>query len=144
VHEVKRILRTVAVAGLVSTVLWAQAHESTQDHFAPNEDVSAAFAWERGAQCSFADRIGVVLRSNWQNRHWIKLAGKQVEFNGQTKMSDAGWYQEFVGSGFTVTLRLQRVLPERRGSDSVRLTGGVVVTRPERTIQYQVTGNCGA
>jgi hypothetical protein len=128
----------------MSPALWAQGPDATWDHFAPNEDVDASFAWKRGAQCTLSDRIGVVLRSDWQKRHWIKIAGKQVEFNGEIDMSDAGWYQAFRGNGFTVTLRLQRVLPERRGSDGVRLTGEMVVTRSERSIQYQVTGSCGA
>jgi hypothetical protein len=128
----------------MSPALWAQALDPTLDHFAPNEDVSASFAWEQGAQCTLSDRIGVVLRSNWQKRHWIKIAGKQVEFNGETEMSDRGWYQAFVGSDFTVSLRLQRVLPEPRGSDGVRLTGEIVVTRFGQSKQYQVTGSCGA
>ena len=128
----------------MSPALRAQAPDATLDHFAPNEDVSASFAWQRNAECTLSDRIGVVLRSNWQARHWIKIAGKQVEFNGETKMSDAGWYQAFVGSDFTVSLRLQRVLPEPRGSDGVRLVGEIVVTRSEQSKQYQVTGSCGA
>lgn len=140
----KRILQAVAAIVLMSRALWAQALDPTLDHFAPNEDVSASFAWEQGAQCTLSDRIGVVLRSNWQKRHWIKIAGKQVEFNGETEMSDRGWYQAFVGSDFTVSLRLQRVLPEPRGSDGVRLTGEIVVTRFGQSKQYQVTGSCGA
>jgi hypothetical protein len=114
------------------------------DHFAPDENVTASFAWDRGAQCKLSDPIGVVLRSNWQKRHWIKIAGKQVEFNGETQMSDAGLYQVFMGSDFTVTLRLQRVLPEPPGSDGVRLTGKIVVTRFGQSKQYKVTGICGA
>ena len=142
-HEVKRILPAVAAIVLSPTV-WAQAPDAVSDHFAPNEDVSAFFGWEQHAQCTFSDGIGVVLRSNWQKRHWIKIEGNQVEFNGETAMSDAGWYQEFVGSDFTVTLRLQRVLPEPRGSDGVKLTGEIVVARSGQSKRYQVTGSCGA
>ncbi len=60
-------------------------------------------------------------------------------------MSDAGWHQVFAGSDFTITLRLQRLLPEPRGSDGVRLAGEIVVTTPSgQSKQYQVTGSCGA
>jgi hypothetical protein len=142
--KVNRTLQAIAAIVNMGPALWGQAPDATLDHFAPNEDVSVSFAWERGAQCTLSDRIGVVLRSNWQKRHWIKIAGKQVEFNGETKMNDAGWYQEFVGSDFTVALRLERVLPEPRGSDGVRLSGEIVVTRSGQNKQYQVTGRCGA
>lgn len=140
---VTKIFQAVAATVLVSAVS-AQAPDATSDHFAPTEDVSASFAWERGAECTFSDRVGVVLRSNWQKRHWIKIAGEQVEFNGETEMTDAGWHQTFVGSGFTVTLRLQRLRPELPGSDGVRLTGEIVVTRSGQRTQYQVAGGCGA
>lgn len=140
----KRVLSVFAPMVFLTPALFAQAPDARLDHFAPNEDVNAAFAWEQGAQCTLSDPIGVVLRSNWQKRHWIKVAGKQVEFNGETKMSDAGWYQEFVGSDFTVSLRLQRVLPELRGSDGVRLTGEIVITRSGQSKRYKVTGSCGA
>jgi hypothetical protein len=144
-YEMKRILQTVAAVVIVSPGFWAQTPDPALDHFAPNETVNASFAWEaRGAQCTLSDHIGVVFRSNWQKRHWIKIAGKQVEFNGETEMSDSGWYQSFVGSDFSVRLRLQRVLPELRGSDGVRLTGEIVVTRSGQSKQYQVTGSCGA
>src|SRR4051812_16830021 len=98
----KTIFQTVAAVVLMSPAIWAQAQapDPTLDHFAPSEDVSPSFAWEQGAQCTLSDRIGVVLRSNWQKRHWIKIAGKQVEFNGETVMSEAGWYQAFAGSNF--------------------------------------------
>jgi hypothetical protein len=111
------------------------------DHFASGEVVTAL---RHGASCTFSDRIGVVFQSNWQKRHWIKIAGTQVEFNGATEMSEAGWYQTFESSEFTVTLRLQRVLPEQRGSDGVRLAGEIVITRSGQSQQYQVTGSCGA
>lgn len=140
----KRVLRVFAAVALLSPALWAQATNATLDHFAPDEDVSASFAWERSAECTLSDPAGVVLRSNWQKRHWIKIAGEQAEFNGDTKMSDAGWYQVFAGSDFTVSLQLQRVLPEPPGSDSVRLTGEIIVTRSGQSKQYDVTGRCGA
>src|SRR3954467_355898 len=108
----KGILPVVAAIVLLSPSLLAQVPDASLDHFAPDEDVSATFAWERGAQCTFSDPTGVVLRSNWQKRHWIKVAGTQIEFNGETKMSDAGWYQVFMSSDFTISLRLQRVMPE--------------------------------
>lgn len=78
VHKVKRMLQALAATVLICHALWAQTPDATLDHFAPNEDVSASFAWERGAQCTLSDRIGVVLRSNWQERHWIKIGGKQA------------------------------------------------------------------
>jgi hypothetical protein len=140
----RRILQTIAAVVIMSPALCAQAPDPTLDHFATNEDVSPSFAWERGAECTLSDRIGVVLRSNWQKRHWIKIAGKQVEFNGEAKMSDAGWYQAFAGSDFTIRLQLQRILPEPRGSDGVRFAGAIVVTRSGQSKQYQVTGICGA
>jgi hypothetical protein len=139
VPEVKR--NVLAALVLVSPSLAAQAPDATSDHFTP-EEVSAPFAW--GAQCTFSDAVGVVLRSNWQRRHWIKVAGNQVEFNGETEMSDAGWYQMFAASDFTVTLRLQRVLPEPQRSDGVRLIGEIEITRSGQSRQYQVTGSCGA
>jgi hypothetical protein len=144
VRTVKRIRAVFAAIVLLSPALFSQAPDATLDHFAPDEDVSASFAWERGAECTLSDTAGVVLRSNWQKRHWIKIAGKQVEFNGEAKMSDAGWYQVFVDSDFSVTLRLQRILPEPPGGDGVRLTGEIVVTRAGQTKQYKVTGSCGA
>ena len=140
----KMILSVLALIVFLSPALFAQAPDARLDHFAPHEDVNAAFAWEQGAQCTLADSIGVVLRSNWQKRHWIKVAGRQMEFNGETKMSDAGWHQEFVGSDFTVNLRLQRVLPEPRRSDGVRLTGEILITRAGQSKRYKVTGSCGA
>lgn len=140
----KRILPVVAAMVLLNPALFAQASDATADHFALDEEVSASFAWERGAECTLSDPAGVVLRSNWQKRHWIKIAGSQVEFNGATNMSDAGWYQVFAGSDFTVSLRLQRVLPEPPGSDGVRLTGEIEVTQSGRSKQYKVTGGCGA
>jgi hypothetical protein len=144
VRKMKRNLSVFAAMLCLSPGLLAQSPDSRLDHFAPGEDVSATFAWERGAQCTLSDSIGVVLRSNWQKRHWIKIAGKQVEFNGETNMSDGGWYQVFVGSDFTISLRLQRVLPEPAGSDGVRLTGEIVVTRSAQSKPYKVTGSCGA
>jgi hypothetical protein len=144
VRKVKKILPVFAAIVFWSPALWAQAPNATSDHFAPDEDVSASFAWKRGAECTFSDPTGVVLRSNWQKRHWIKIAGVQVEFNGETKMSDAGWYQIFMGNDFTVRLSLQRVLPEPPGSDGVRLTGEIVVTRSGQSKQYKVAGRCGA
>jgi hypothetical protein len=139
VPEVKRNL--VAVLVLVSPTVAAQVPDATSDHWTP-EEASAPFAW--GAQCTFSDGIGIVLRSNWQKRHWIKIAGNQVEFNGEAEMSDAGWYQTFAGSDFTVTLRLQRTLTEPRGSDGVGLIGEIEITRSGQSNQYQVTGSCGA
>jgi hypothetical protein len=144
VHAVKKYFRAIAATVLMSPTLGAQGPDVTSDHFGPNEDVNPSFAWEQHAQCTLSDDVGVVLRSNWQTRHWIKLSGTQVEFNGKTEMSDAGWYQTFEGSTFTVTLSLQRVLSEPRGSDGVRLRGQIVVSRSERNMQYQVTGSCGA
>src|SRR3954470_4347683 len=140
----RRILQTIAAVVIMSPAVWAQGPDPTLDHFAPNEDVSPTFAWERGAECTLSDRIGVVLRSNWQKRYWIKIAGKQVEFNGEARMSDAGWYQAFAGTDFTIRLQLQRILPEPRGSDGVRLEGVIVVTRSGQNKQYAVTGSCGA
>ena len=140
----KRILPVFAAIVLLIPGLWAQAPDATLDHFAPDEDVSTSFAWERGAECTLSDLTGVVLRSSWQKRHWIKIGGKQVEFNGETKMSGEGWYQVFAGRDFTVSLRLQRVKPEPPGSDGVRLTGEIVVTRSGQSKQYKVTGRCGA
>ena len=144
VRNVKRILQVAAAIVVICPATWAQAPDAMLDHFAPNEDVGAVFGWERGAECTLSDRIGVVLRSNWQKRHWIKLEGKQVEFNGETEMSEAGWSQSFAGSDFTVTVRLQRLQPEPQGSDGVRLTGEVVVTRSGQSKLYRVTGSCGA
>lgn len=138
------ILQAVVFIVLMSPALVAQAPDPTLDHFAPNEDVSASFAWEQGAQCTLSDRIGVVFRSDWQKRHWIKIGGTQVEFNGETEMSDAGWRQTFAGRDFTVSLRLRRVLSEPRGGDGVRLTGEIRVTRSGQSKTYQVTGRCGA
>jgi hypothetical protein len=139
VPEVKRSL--VAALVLVSLTVAAQAPDATSDHWTP-EEASAPFGW--GAQCTFSDGIGIVFRSNWQKRHWIKIAGNQVEFNGETEMSEPGWYQTFAGSDFTVTLRLRRILPELRGSDGVRLIGEIEITRSGQSTQYQVTGSCGA
>jgi hypothetical protein len=139
VPEMKRSL--VAGLFLVSPIVAAQAPDAMSDHWTP-EEAGAPFNW--GAQCTFSDGIGVVFRSNWQTRHWIKIAGNQVQFNGETEMSDAGWYQMFAGSDFTVTLRLQRVLPEPQGSDGVRLVGEIEVTRSGQIKRYQVTGSCGA
>jgi hypothetical protein len=122
----------------------AQEADPLSDHFAPNEAVSAAFAWVQGAQCTFSDTVGVVLRSDWQKRHWIKISGQQVEFNGDTEMSDEGWYQSFTEDTFDVVLQLQRVLPEPQGSDGVRYTGNIVVTHSGIIAEYAVTGSCGA
>lgn len=35
-----------------------------------------------------------------RKRHWIKVAGMLLEFNGETEMSDAGWYQRVAGGRF--------------------------------------------
>ncbi len=123
----------------MSATVWAQGPNAFIDHFAPNELVSL-----QGAQCSLSDRIGVVYRSDWQKRHWVKVAGKSVELNGETAMGDAGWDQVFSRGDVTVSLRLRRILPERQGSDGVRLTGEIMVTRSGQTITYRVTGTCGA
>ena len=135
---VRRTFQAIVGIALMSPALWAQAPNPASDHFAPNE-VSV-----QGAQCSFSDRIGVVFRSDWRRRHWIKVAGQPVEFNGETEMSDAGWYQSFVSGDLTVNLRLRRVLPEAVGSDGVRLTGEIVVARSGQSIEYQAAGSCGA
>jgi hypothetical protein len=111
---------------------------AASDHFALNE------MGVQGAQCSLSDHIGVVFRSDWRTRHWIKVAGKPVELFGEAAMSDAGWYQSFVSGDCTVVLRLRRVLPEPVGSDGVRLAGEIVVMRSGREIEYQATGSCGA
>ena len=55
----KGILQAVVAVLLVSPALSAQAPDARLDHFAPNEAVSASFAWEQGAQCTLSDRIGV-------------------------------------------------------------------------------------
>jgi hypothetical protein len=94
--------------------------------------------------CAFSDRIGVVFHSNWQRRHWIKVAGTQVELDGEAQMSEAGWYQTFESSEVTVTLQLQRVLPEPPGSDGVRLAGEIVIVRSGHSTLYEVSGSCGA
>ena len=65
------------VTAFLSLALSAQAPDGSSDHFAPAEDVSASFKWEQHAQCTLSDAIGVLLRSNWQERHWIKIAGQQ-------------------------------------------------------------------
>jgi hypothetical protein len=39
--------------------------------------------------CAFSDRIGVVFHSNWQRHHWIKVAGAQVELDGEAQMNAA-------------------------------------------------------
>lgn len=70
---VTTLLRAFSATVLVSGTLSAQAPNATSDHFAPTEDVSASFAWQRGAECTLSDAVGVVLRSNWQRRHWITM-----------------------------------------------------------------------
>ena len=144
VRKLKPIFAAFAVVVLIGTGLSAQEQNPTADHFASGEDVSPAFAWEPGAECTLSDELGVVMRSDWQKRHWIKIAGKQIEFNGETEMSDEGWYQEFFGAGFHVVLRLQRILPEPAGSDGVRFTGEIEVRRSAMIETYQVTGSWGA
>lgn len=123
---------------LASAALWAQAPDAAADYFAPNE-VSV-----QGAQCALSDHMGVVFRSDWRKRHWIKVAGKPLELNGETEMTDAGWYQSFVSGDFTIILRVRRVLPEPAGGDGVRLTGEIVVARSGQSVAYRATGWCGA
>jgi hypothetical protein len=119
----------------------AGAAAALDDHFGPDEPVLASFGWQPGASCKFADDIGVVFHSNWQTRHWIKLDGKQVEFNGETEMSDRGWFQIFRADGFAVTMRLSRT--GDRG-ELVPMVGRIVVERHGVAKTYEVKGSCGA
>lgn len=144
VQNMKLTIQTLASFLLSSHTIAATAPEMFSDHFAPDEDVDDSFAWEPGAQCVFSDGTGVVLHSNWMQRHWIKNSGEQVEFNGDVQMSDEGWFQTFVNPDFTVTLRLRRAGGEPEGSDGVGMVGEIVVIRSEQSSAYQVTGGCGA
>jgi hypothetical protein len=110
-RHVKRVVSVVVAAGLSCAAVSAQTRDTVLDHFAVGEAVPGL---RQGASCAFSDRIGVVFHSNWQRRHWIKVAGTQVELDGEAEMSDAGWHQTFESSEVTVTLQLQRVLPEPR------------------------------
>ena len=135
------ILTTLALFNFVSI---AGAQDEARDHFGPGEDVNPSFAWDEGASCTFSDNLGVVLRSDWMKRHWIKVAGKQVELNGEGQMSAEGWFQTFTASNVTVTLRLRRVGGEPKGSDGVGMTGDIIITRSGRSTTYRVKGGCGA
>jgi hypothetical protein len=137
----KRVVAVAIAAGLSCAAVSAQPHRTMLDHFAVGEVVPGL---RQGASCAFSDRIGVVFHSNWQRRHWIKAAGAQVELDGEAQMSEAGWYQTFESGEVTVTLQLQRVLPEPLGSDGVRLAGEIVIVRSGRSTQYEVSGRCGA
>src|SRR5688572_27718716 len=140
----KLIIQALATLLLAGAAFAATSPEMLSDHFAPDEDVEDSFAWKPGAQCTLSDDEGVVLRSNWMKRHWIKNSGKQVEFNGEVQMNEEGWFQTFVSQDFTVTLRLRRIGGEPEGSDGVGMKGEMVVIWPEQSIAYQVTGGCGA
>ena len=82
-----------------------------------------------------------MFHGDWQRRHWIKIDGRQVEFNGEVKMTDPGWFQTFQTTSFTVTMRLLR--PGDHG-DGVPMVGEIVIERSGVAKTYQVKGSCGA
>lgn len=142
--RMKTMFPFIAVFVLASQLCAAAADDSLQDHFALDENIDDSFAWTPGAACKFWDAEGVVLHSNWMQRHWVKNAGKQTEFNGEVMMSDEGWFQTFVAPDLTVTLRLPRLAVELEGTDSAAMAGEIDIIRSGQSTTYQVTGACSA
>ena len=74
-------------------------------------------------------------------RGWIKIDGKQVEFNGEARMSDPGWFQTFRAEGFAVTMRVRRTGDH---GDGVSMVGQIIIERRGVSKTYEVKGGCGA
>ena len=129
-------IRLSVAALAASTAVLVGAAERAADYFEPTEQMVTL-----GASCTFSDEVGVVLQSNWQTRHWVKVEGKTTEFNGEARMSDPGWFQEFVSGDLSVTMRLRRT--GDRG-DGVPMVGDIDVTWKGRKKTFTVKGGCGA
>jgi hypothetical protein len=134
-----RVLIIAAASAVVS--LSAQGPDIAADYFLPREKIDSSFEWDGGASCVFRDRIGIVLRSDWQNRHWVKTNGKQFELNGQAEVTAKGWHQTFKSRNITVGLDLLR---GRESGDNVEFSGTIVISRVGRATEYRVEGGCGA
>lgn len=137
----KTISRISAGAFAVAWATIGSAADPSLDHFGPTERVLPSFGWQPGASCQFEDALGVVFHSDWQRRHWIKIDGRQIEFNGEVEMTDPGWFQTFRATDFTVTMRLRRT--GDRG-DGVPMVGQIVMERNGIAKTYEVKGACGA
>jgi hypothetical protein len=134
-------LPTVLIRLCLATWINVGFAAATDDHFGPNERVLDSFGWHGGASCTFEDAGGVIFHSNWQKRHWIRIDGKQVEFNGAARMSDPGWFQTFRAEGFAVTMRLRRTGDH---GDGVSMVGQIIIERRGMSKTYEVKGGCGA
>jgi hypothetical protein len=131
----------LSVIVFTNSVVGVAAADFADDHFRPGEDVDKSFGWDEGAACTFSDSLGVVFRSNWMERHWIKVGGKQIELNRKVEMSDEGWIQMFTSNGITISMRLRRT--GDRG-DSVPMTGQIAIAYGGKSTVYEVKGGCGA
>ena len=137
----KAIEIVLSVVMFTHCVVSAAAADFADDHFRPGEDVDKSFERDGGASCTFSDSLGVVFRSDWRKRHWIKVGGKQIELNGEVDMSDEGWIQMFTSRGITISMRLRRA--GDRG-DSVPMTGQIAIAHGGKSTVYDVKGGCGA
>lgn len=94
-----------------------------------------------GANCEFKDTSGVVFRSNWMKRHWVKVSRKLLELNNEARMTERGWFQTLSSPSVSVSLNLRRT--KERG-ETVEMSGEIAITSNGKVQKFQVSGSCGA
>jgi len=101
-----------------------------------------------GGACEFSDREGVILRSDWVNRYWLRIDGVLTEI--RSTKSDAARdtdiennrISEMLSKGGT-TLALDLKLTAR-GEDSATYAGRMILAKDKVKKEYRISGGCGA
>jgi hypothetical protein len=137
----KRCPLVLATAVLAAALPLTGASQADPDRTLQGQGTAVPAGFSGRIACEFSGDSGALFRSDWMTRHWITIDGQLIEFRGDAKMSDAGWFQTFTSDEITVTLSLRR-LGDR--GETVPMRGEVVVAKAGESTTYQMTGYCGA
>ena len=101
-----------------------------------------------GSACEFSDRAGVILRSDWVDRYWLRIDGALTELRStkSEKARDIDAEQSRISEvltkgGAIVSVELKLTA---RGEDSATYTGRLTLTKDKIKKEYRITGGCGA
>lgn len=97
-----------------------------------------------GSQCEFRDRGGIVIKSDWINRFWMKIDGRMIEFIAPKADGDGDlkkWRADLSSQNVIVKFKLNRI---RVGEDTATYKGSIIVIRDGIKKRIEITGGCGA
>jgi hypothetical protein len=101
-----------------------------------------------GSQCEFSDNTGVILKSDWAKKFWMKIDGTLIELDGTRTDAETAsdvdskrWHETFHGDGVTGVLDLRQT---NAGEDTSTYTGSLLVMSGEVHRRFVITGGCNA